>query len=148
MQQLLDLDDALSLLLDRLERPRGDSETVALQETRNRVTAADLLAPVSLPPFTSSAMDGYAVRTADLAAEPPHALNVRGVSLAGAPAEDPLPQNGAVRIFTGAAVPEGADAVILQEDTYTEEDQLYATETPAPGQHVREIGTTYTRANC
>jgi molybdopterin molybdotransferase len=140
VQQLLDLDDALNLLLDRLERPRGDSETVALQETRNRVTAQDVLAPVSLPPFTSSAMDGYAVRTADLAAEPPHPLNVRGVSLAGAPAEDPLPQNGAVRIFTGAAVPEGADAVILQEDTYTDEDQLYAAETPAPGQHVRAIG--------
>ena len=140
MQQLLDLDTALALLLDRLAQPRSDSETVALNATRNRVTAEDVSAPVSLPPFTSSAMDGYAVRSADFVAEPPHRLDVRGASLAGTPAQGPIPPNCAVRIFTGAAVPEGADAIILQEDTYSEADQLFATQTPAAGQHVRAIG--------
>lgn len=140
MQQLLDLDTALALLLDRLEPPRTDSETVALHATRNRVTAVDVAAPVSLPPFTSSAMDGYAVRTADFSGDPPHPLDVQGASLAGAPAKQSLSPNSAVRIFTGAAVPEGADAIILQEDTYTETNQLFTTQTPAPGQHIRAIG--------
>jgi len=140
VQQLLDLDTALALLLDRLEPPRTDSETVALHATRNRVTAVDVAAPVSLPPFTSSAMDGYAVRTADFSGDPPHPLDVQGASLAGAPAKQSLSPNSAVRIFTGAAVPEGADAIILQEDTYTETNRLFTTQTPAPGQHIRAIG--------
>lgn len=140
MQQLLDLDTALNLLLDRLERPGGDSETIALQATRNRVTADDVAAPVSLPPFTSSAMDGYAVRTADFSGDPPYPLDVQGASLAGAPAEGALGANSAVRIFTGAAVPDGADAIILQEDTYTETDRLLTTQSPTLGQHIRAIG--------
>jgi molybdopterin molybdotransferase len=140
VQQLLDLDAALTMLLERLEPPRDDSETVALHASRNRVTAADVTAPVSLPPFDSSAMDGYAVRTVDFSGEPPHPLDVQGVSLAGTPAEGPLAPNCTIRIFTGAAVPEGADAIIMQENTYTESNRLFTTQTPTPGQNIRTIG--------
>jgi molybdopterin molybdotransferase len=91
------------------------SETVPLAEAANRVLAADVAARLTQPPFPASSMDGYAVRRADLAALPA-TLKVIGVSAAGHPFAGALGPGEAVRIFTGATVPEGADHVIIQEN--------------------------------
>lgn len=139
MQELLDLDVALTKLLERIEPP-SRTTAVTLDASRGRVAAENVLAPVSLPPFPSSAMDGYAVRTADFDGAPPHSLDVQGVSRAGAPFADPLDPGRALRIFTGAALPHGADAVIVQEDTFADGDHLFTRVTPRVAQHVREIG--------
>ena len=92
----------------------ASAERVPLQETDGRILAEDLIAPVDLPPFDNAAVDGYAVRLADLAdtAE----LPTVGRLAAGEPATEALPRGTARRIFTGAALPPGADTVFMQED--------------------------------
>jgi molybdopterin molybdotransferase len=139
VQELLDLDTALTRLLERTESVAA-SETLDLASAAGRVAAVDIAAPMSLPPFPSSAMDGYAVHGDDFTGAPPHELDVQGVSLAGAPFATALGRGRAVRVFTGAAMPSGADTVILQEDTYSEADRIFTTETPGIARHVREIG--------
>ncbi|NUP05630.1 MAG: molybdopterin molybdotransferase MoeA [Polyangiaceae bacterium] len=92
-----------------------DAERVGIFEADGRVLAEDIVAPWSLPSFDHSSMDGYAVRTAELGGAPPHRLPVRGTSAAGGPIAA-APSDGAVRIYTGAPLPIGMDAVIMQED--------------------------------
>ncbi|MEJ2867329.1 gephyrin-like molybdotransferase Glp [Actinomycetospora sp. OC33-EN08] len=92
------------------------TETVALARARGRVLAADLASPVSLPPFDNSAMDGYAVRAADLASTPV-TLPVPEDVPAGRVDGPPLAPGTAHRIMTGAALPDGADAVVQVEWT-------------------------------
>lgn len=91
-------------------------ESVALADAFGRVLASDVAATLTQPPFRSSAMDGYAVRKADVAALPTR-LKVIGQSAAGHPIADSVGAGEAVRIFTGAAVPDGADYVVIQENT-------------------------------
>ncbi len=94
---------------------RAGVETVPLAGAVGRVLAADVTAPLDLPPEDNSAVDGYAVRWDDLAAAAPTYLPLHGRSPAGA-APALLPRGQAERIFTGAALPEGADTVLMQED--------------------------------
>jgi molybdopterin molybdotransferase len=89
-------------------------ETIPLYAADGRILAADVIAPVDLPPFDNSAVDGYAVRLADL--QDAASLPVDGRVPAGAPADTPLAAGTARRIFTGAALPPGADTVFMQED--------------------------------
>ena len=91
-------------------------ERVALNKAVGRVLAGNVVAQRTQPPFDLSAMDGYAVRSRDVA-NPPARLAVVGEAAAGGAYEGVLGENEAVRIFTGAPLPEGADAVIIQEDT-------------------------------
>ena len=91
------------------------AETVPLADAHERVLAKDIPARLTQPPFPSSAMDGYAVRHADLASLPAR-LKLTGESAAGHPFAGTLAQGEAVRIFTGAPVPEGADYIIIQEN--------------------------------
>lgn len=91
------------------------SETVGLATACGRVLAHDIMAPIDLPPWSNSAVDGYAVHHADLAAEIPTVLPVVGRIAAGGPPV-PAPRGTAVRIFTGAVMPEGPDTVMMQED--------------------------------
>jgi molybdopterin molybdotransferase len=95
-------------------------EQVPLDAADGRILAEDLTAPVDLPPFDNSAVDGYAVRLSDLDQNP--ALPVKGRLAAGAPAIEPLAPGTTRRIFTGAALPAGADTVFMQEDVRLDDD--------------------------
>jgi molybdopterin molybdotransferase len=109
------LDQAAAELAQRVTPVRED-ELVALHEADGRVLAKTLKAPIDLPPFANSAVDGYAVRHADLAPDAPTTLPVQGRVAAGQAAEALAP-GSAIRIFTGAPMPAGADTVFMQEDT-------------------------------
>jgi len=112
---LLRLDDMERLIGERVA-PVAEIERVALHGARSRVTAADVTAPVDLPPFDNSAVDGYAVRHADLLSHGDSKLVIAGRLTAGARADLTLKPGQAIRIFTGAAMPAGADTVFMQED--------------------------------
>jgi len=116
---LLRLDDMEALIGERVA-PVAGSERVALSAARSRVTARDVIAPADLPPFDNSAVDGYAVRHADLKPDGDSRLAIAGRLTAGAPAAPAIKPGEAVRIFTGAAMPEGADTVFMQEDVTVE----------------------------
>jgi molybdopterin molybdotransferase len=120
---LLRLDDMERLIGERIT-PVAETERVALHGARTRVTAADVKAPVDLPPFDNSAVDGYAVRHADLAPDAETSLSVAGRLPAGAAADISLQFRQAVRIFTGAAMPAGADTVFMQEDVNVDGDRV------------------------
>ncbi|HEX8789900.1 MAG TPA: gephyrin-like molybdotransferase Glp [Polyangiaceae bacterium] len=115
------------------------SERVPLVDAAGRVLAADLVAAGPLPPFDYSAMDGYAVATADIEGKGPWALPVLGESSAGkaAPA---LPRVTACRIFTGAPIPHRADAVVMQENVQRDGDSIRLSEPVKKGQHIRRAG--------
>ena len=113
MASLLPVDSALARILDNA-LPLA-AEAVAIGEAAGRVLAADVVATRTQPPFPASAMDGYAVRGADVAAAPAR-LAVIGRSVAGMRFAGRVGPGEAVRIFTGAPVPEGADTVVIQEN--------------------------------
>lgn len=136
---LLPVEDAQARLLDRA-RPIDDMERVGLAEADGRVLAEDLAARLTQPPFDASAMDGYALRSAD-APEPGSLLRVIGESGAGHPFAGTVGAGEAVRIFTGAVVPQGADAVLLQEDAERLDGGMVRTTFPVTaGRHVRPRG--------
>ncbi len=112
---LLSVEAAASLIAERVPVLAG-TETVPLAEADGRIAAADVVAGRDLPPFDNSAVDGYAVRFADLARDAETVLPVRGRLPAGAAPEAALPTGAAVRIVTGAPMPPGADTVFMQED--------------------------------
>ncbi len=99
----------------------GPAETVALADAVGRVLAEDVTAGRDQPPYDASAMDGWAVRQADLGGGP---LRVQGESAAGRPFAGPLAPGAAVRVFTGAAVPAGADRVVMQEEAERDDDRV------------------------
>ena len=114
-------------------------ENVALDSARGRTLATDLAARLTQPPFDSSAMDGYAGRAADVA-HPPSTLRVIGEAAAGRGFAGPLGSGEAVRIFTGAPVPEGADCVVIQEECTRNDDRVVVNTGAAPGQYIRPQG--------
>ncbi len=103
-----------------LAAPVAGIETVALAQADGRVLARDIAAPLDLPPFANSAVDGYAVRHGDLALAGASRLPVGGRVAAGADAAGVTVQGIAVRVFTGAPMPQGADTVFMQEDVVLE----------------------------
>jgi molybdopterin molybdotransferase len=114
--EILSIDDAVAAITTRFSAVDG-VETVALLEADGRVLADDLVATVALPPFTNSAVDGYAVRGQDVPTETARAFRVAGRLQAGsAAAIPPVAPGETVRIFTGAPMPDGADTVFMQED--------------------------------
>src|SRR4051794_3338719 len=117
-------------------------EMVALDAAYHRVLARDVAARRSQPPQAMSAMDGYAVRAAD-AIDLTARLKVIGEVAAGRPFERKVGVGEAVRIFTGGVIPDGADAVIIQEDTAIEGDTLTITEAAAKGRHIRAAGVDF-----
>ncbi|OHV22026.1 molybdopterin molybdenumtransferase MoeA [Rhizobium sp. RMa-01] len=135
---LLPVTEALSRLLSRAT-PVTASETLPLAEAEGRVLAVDLKAGITQPPFNASAMDGYALRRDD-APEPGAVLNVIGTSSAGHAFEGNVGQGEAVRIFTGAPVPSGADSVLLQEDAEKIDGGIRTNFPVRLGQHVRPRG--------
>jgi molybdopterin molybdotransferase len=130
--------EAKQRLLDSA-RPITDSVTLPLAEAIGRIVAEDLLAPITVPPFANAAMDGYALRAADVpAAEIRLPVSQR---IAAGSAALPLPPATAARIFTGAPLPEGADTVVMQEYCMAEGEAVIIKRIPLRGEHVRAAGS-------
>ena len=123
--------------------PLGE-EDVHLTESAGRYVSRDVMARFDAPAFDNSAMDGYAVRAADVASacpDTPVRLPLGGESRAGGPLPGPLKPGTACRIFTGAPMPAGADAVVMQEDTDRVGDEVAIRESSHEGKHVRARGS-------
>ncbi|MFI5012509.1 MAG: gephyrin-like molybdotransferase Glp [Hyphomicrobiales bacterium] len=113
--ELMPVDAALALIAERIA-PVAGVEAVKLAHADGRVVAADIRSPMALPPFDNAAVDGYAVRHADLASDGPTTLPVRGRIAAGGTAVGLAAAGAAVRVFTGAPLPADADTIFMQED--------------------------------
>lgn len=132
---MLKLKDALQKMLQQLN-PITERESLPLEQAFNRICAGDVVSPINVPAFDNSAMDGYAVRIADL--EQSMTLEVAGKSFAGNAFEGQWPVQSVVRIMTGAMVPEGADAVIMQEEvTVNNDGTVTFSKMPKMGQNIR-----------
>ena len=119
--------------------PVTETESVDLADAFGRVLAEDLISPLTVPPFSNAAMDGYALRAADavgVGARLPVTQRVAAGDVAQA-----LVAGSAARIFTGAQVPDGADAVVMQEDCQADGDFVIVNQLPLAGQHVRLKGS-------
>ncbi|WP_170577710.1 molybdopterin molybdotransferase MoeA [Ruegeria arenilitoris] len=137
---MITVEEARSLLFD-LVSPLN-AETVPLAESAGRVLAEDLSATRDQPPFSASSMDGYALKSTEVEQ---HAMfKVVGESAAGRRFEGTVGPGQAVRIFTGAPVPEGADFVVIQEDTERRGDLLTITDDPGPKTNIRPAGVDFT----
>ncbi|MBS9476310.1 molybdopterin molybdotransferase MoeA [Ancylobacter radicis] len=134
---LMPVDEALTRLL--ASAAPLPTERVPLMDAAGRVLAEPVVSRRTTPGADVSAMDGYAVRAVD-AASLPATLTVIGESAAGRPFEGDMLAGTAVRIFTGAVMPAGADAVVIQEDTLREGDLVAIREAATPGRHIRRAG--------
>jgi molybdopterin molybdotransferase len=137
--KLLPVDELEAIIRERVA-PVSEVEVVPLTRALGRVVAHDIAAPIDLPPFDNSAVDGYAVRHADLKADGETRLKVTGRLQAGSAAAQPLAPGEAVRIFTGAPMPRGADTVFMQEDTRVEGDVVILPLGLKPGANCRLAG--------
>jgi molybdopterin molybdotransferase len=117
---MMSVDEAVAIIASRVSAVH-EIEAVPLETADGRILAGDLSASLPLPPFTNSAVDGYAVRGSDLPPREEAAFPVSGRIQAGASAQEPVKPGHAVRIFTGAPMPEGADTVFMQEDVRVDE---------------------------
>lgn len=134
---LLSVEEALQQLLCGAS-PLSDVQEVATLDAAGRVLARSQRSAMDVPPMDNSAMDGYAVRLADL--EGDSLLRVSQKIMAGSVAR-PLEPGTAARIFTGAPMPPGADAVVMQEEAAVEGDKVSFRKKPAPGEWVRRTGS-------
>lgn len=133
------VDEAVTFLLGR-SRPMTETESVALGEALGRVLAESPVAAADVPPWDNSAMDGYAVRSADLdPAGAPVRLPV-GQRIPAGRVGTPLAPGSAARIFTGAPIPPGADQVVIQEVCEVHGDDVELRAAPAPGANIRRAG--------
>ncbi|MFC6011043.1 gephyrin-like molybdotransferase Glp [Nocardia lasii] len=130
--------DTLAALLAHLgDRP---AEQVPVPDALGRTLSADVVSPIDLPVFRNSAMDGYAVRAADVAVTPV-TLPVAGVVAAGKPGTAPLPAGAALKVMTGAPMPPGADCVVPVEDVQAGDGRIVVERGRGRGEFVREAGT-------
>lgn len=138
---LMPVDEALTRILEGAT-PSPDPELLPLAECDDRVLANDLVALRTHPPFAASAMDGYAVRAEDAFAGA--RLNLQGESAAGHGFDGSLEVGSTIRIFTGAPVPAGADAVVIQENTERLDGNLIQINEAAElGRHIRRAGVDF-----
>ena len=135
---LMTVEAARALIAERLS-PVAEAETLRLVEADGRVLAADIVAPIDLPPLDNSAVDGYAVRFQDLRAQGETTLPVVGRVAAGA-SLSAEPGAAAVRIFTGAPMPRGVDTVFMQEDVALEGGSVLLPAGLKPGANRRLAG--------
>ncbi len=137
---MISVEEARTLLMD-LVSPL-ETEDVPLAEAAGRVLAQDAVARRMQPPFSASAMDGYAVKAAEVE---PHAMfKVVGESAAGHRFDGKVGPGQAVRIFTGAPVPEGADFVVIQEDVTRSGALITITDQPSDNHNIRPAGGDFT----
>ncbi|WP_439514556.1 molybdopterin molybdotransferase MoeA [Oceanibaculum nanhaiense] len=134
---MIPVEEALAKILAALT-PLG-AEEISVEAALGRVLAEDVAARVTQPPKPVSAMDGYAVKAADVASVPT-TLTVIGEAPAGRGYQGMVESGQAVRIFTGAPLPDGADSIVIQEDTEASGDSVTVKEAPVPGNFVRPAG--------
>ena len=132
--------DALAAILH--DSAPLDEEMAALDAAHHRTLSRDVAARRTQPPQAMSAMDGYAVRAADAAAVNTR-LKVIGEVAAGRPFDRTIGPGEAARIFTGGVVPDGADAVVIQEDTVVDGSTITITEAARAGRHIRPAGVDF-----
>lgn len=134
---LISLEDAQQKMLQQLT-PISDSLNVSLFEAAGRITAKPILSPLDVPSFDNSAMDGYALRLDDIA--PDRVLPVAGKAFAGTPFNGEWPAGSVIRIMTGAPIPAGCDAVVMQEQTEQRDGGIVITAPVQAAQNIRRIG--------
>lgn len=135
----LSVEQARKLILGLVE-PVAGTERLFVRNALGRVLAEDVLATANVPGHDNSAMDGYAVRFADLAAEGDTVLRLAGTAFAGRAFEGRVEAGQCVRIMTGGVIPEGADTVVIQEVARTENDRIVVPPKQRQGQHIRRAG--------
>ena len=141
---MLSVKDALDKLTDDLTKL--GAETVTVAEAHNRTLAQPVISNITQPPFSSSAMDGYALKHDDII-KIPQTLDVIGESSAGHVFSGNLQTGQAVRIFTGAVVPEGADTVVIQENTETSDNKVKILEPADKGKNIRLSGADFSEGD-
>ncbi|HAS3026800.1 TPA: molybdopterin molybdotransferase MoeA [Vibrio parahaemolyticus] len=135
---LMPIEEAMDKMLSRI-KPIQTTLSLPLADALGFVLAEDVLSPIHVPPFDNSAMDGYAIRIQDLEAST--VLPMVGKSFAGQPFEGEWPTGTCVRIMTGAKIPEGCDAVIMQENTTVTEAGIQFNQTDVkPQNNIRPTG--------
>jgi molybdopterin molybdotransferase len=139
-KKLITIDAALALIADRTAAVDG-AEDVALDRALGRILAGPVTSRVMSPPFDNSAMDGFAVASAALPGDGPWTLVVVARVPAGQSSTVPLGDLQAARIFTGAKVPQGADAVVMQEDIMQSGGTIRIDRRPTPGLNIRCAGS-------
>ncbi|MEM6899496.1 MAG: molybdopterin molybdotransferase MoeA [Pseudomonadota bacterium] len=144
MSGLISVDQAISLILEH--RPKMNAETVRLSEALGRTLAEPVVAKLTQPPAAVSAMDGYAVRLADVS-KPGANLKVIGEAPAGAPFSGSLGSKEAVRIFTGGHVPAGADHIVIQETVTRDGNVITCEEAHANAKHIRAAGRDFSKGD-
>ncbi len=135
----LSMTEALATIENEI-KPISGHQSVALREALGRVLAAPIISPMNVPAHRNSAMDGYAMRGADLPAGGRSDLQVIGTAFAGKPFDQPLKAGECVRIMTGAKMPDTADTVIIQEQVERTGDSISVDAYNRPGQNVRQAG--------
>ncbi len=135
----LSVEEARARIIAEL-RPVSGVERVALRSALGRVSACDIRAPFDVPSHTNSAMDGYALRAADLPAAGAAELKVIGTAWAGRPFDGTVTTGQCVRVMTGASLPGGADTVVLQEQVEQRDDTIHVRAGHKPGSNVRVAG--------
>jgi molybdopterin molybdotransferase len=140
------LDAALAAIRSPLQAVDG-IETVALRNALDRVVAADVISPIDVPAHDNSAMDGYALRGADLREDAESRLSLVGTSLAGHPFDGALRAGQCVRIMTGAMMPSGADTVVMQEVTSHANERVIIPAGQKPGGNRRLAGEDLARGS-
>jgi molybdopterin molybdotransferase len=126
--------------IDQVVHPVAGVERVAVRAALDRILAEDVVSGIRVPAHTNSAMDGYAVRFADLPDEGVAELRVIGTAMAGAPFDGAVGPGEAVRIMTGGVMPEGSDTVLMQERVERHGDRIRVSDDARPGQNVRQAG--------
>ncbi|WP_289030304.1 molybdopterin molybdotransferase MoeA [uncultured Paraglaciecola sp.] len=134
---LLPIQAAISNMLKNVN-PVSESEWVDIEEASERVLAEDIISTINVPPADNSAMDGYALRHEDLFEN--NQLTLVGTALAGSPYNAQVSAGQCVRIMTGAIIPEGADAVVMQENTNIHDKQITFKQIPKLGNSIRRAG--------
>ena len=141
LKEYIKFSEAIKTVLDEPVTPR--TVKLPILKSLGLVVSEDLQAPYSLPPFPSSAMDGYALRSTDADSatqKNPSKFVITGTSFAGEPHSGSPGPGEAVRILTGAVLPEGLDAVIKEEDVKTENNKLFVPRPVAVGENIRSVG--------
>lgn len=142
---MVPFDQALERVIG-IAKPMG-TEIVPFNQAAGRVLAEDLVARSDAPAFDVSAMDGYGVRERDVA-DIPAALKIVGESFAGSPPDQTFPENGCIRIFTGAPVPPGIDRVIIQENVARVGDIAHFKQMWKTGLNIRQAGSDFKAGDC
>ena len=133
-------DQALCQIEAAMQPALSDTETLLLQAALDRVLAGPVDSPIAVPTYTNSAMDGYALRAADLPTSGTVALTQIGIAWAGRPFAGQVGPGQCVRIMTGAQLPDGADTVVMQEHITAHGDQISVDDRQQAGQNVRLVG--------